>query len=662
MHIRQKLRWGFLAVVLLIWVASYVSVTTFESTLESTIAESSAMLARTTLDGIDSCIQSKLEQVQLYARDLTFEEELAASNRLFDDMDDPEAFILSKDEQWSSAPEDDVTSFMEGLLSTNLSGELRHELQVADFYTAKYGNPVFAEVLVTNKYGANVAVTQKTSDYYQADEKWWQQAKTNGSYVGPVVYDRSTQAHAMKIACRIDDPNGEFAGVVKAALNVQEIARLVKEATRNSEYNTTEVRLLNRSGRIICKVCAYGEYCETLGFDDSLARINSDSGYFIADGSAEGHSGRDTREKLVCYAHSSGYWDYAGVGWILAIEYLTDEVYAPVASLKRQVFSISILGTLLAALMGMLISRSVFRPIGKLRDAAISIREGQLDKKIEITSNDEVGQLARAFQEMTLDLGRNIEKLAQSNQQLQEFTYVASHDLREPMRKISSFGNLLSESLEGKLDQDEQENLHFMIDGAERMEKMIEELLVYSRVSTKEVSREPVDLNDTIAQLKSLELAIKLEESGGRVFVPEPLPLVAADPVQIRQLMQNLVSNALKYHKEDAPPEVVITAEYRDSQTVRINIEDNGIGIKPENFKNVFVMFRRLHSRDRYGGTGIGLAVCRRIVERHGGDIGVASTYGEGSTFWFTLSQGCEAELQQENADSQVNSESGPTQ
>jgi len=229
------------------------------------------------------------------------------------------------------------------------------------------------------------------------------------------------------------------------------------------------------------------------------------------------------------------------------------------------------------------------------------------------------------------------EKLIQSNQQLQEFTYIASHDLREPTRKITSFGQLLAGSLAEKLNDDERENLNFMIDGADRMQQMIEALLLYSRVTTKGVHFEQLDVNEIIQQLKELELAVRLEETKGTISVPEPLPAVKGDATQIRQLLQNLISNALKYHKKDTLPEVTIRAHKEDKGMVRVEVQDNGIGIKREQHNKLFVMFRRLHSRDEYEGTGIGLAVCKRIIERHGGEIGIESTYGQGSTFWFTL-------------------------
>ncbi len=283
------------------------------------------------------------------------------------------------------------------------------------------------------------------------------------------------------------------------------------------------------------------------------------------------------------------------------------------------------------------------------RDSALVEAKEQLETKVR----ERTAELSTANSKLTSEIEERKKvmeslkyvnnKLIQSNQQLQEFTYVASHDLREPTRKISSFGQMLAESLGDKLENDDKENLNFMIDGAERMQQMIEALLTYSRVSTKGVTSEKVDLNEIIKQLKELELAVKLEETNGTVSVPEPLPEVFADPAQVRQLLQNLISNALKYHKKDVVPEVTVRAQKQDNGMVRLEIQDNGIGIKAEQYKNVFIMFRRLHSRSEYEGTGIGLAVCKRIVERHGGEINVSSVCGQGSTFWFTMptSQAC---------------------
>ncbi len=173
---------------------------------------------------------------------------------------------------------------------------------------------------------------------------------------------------------------------------------------------------------------------------------------------------------------------------------------------------------------------------------------------------------------------------------------------------------------------------------------MIEGLLMYSRLTTREVSPEVVDLNEAVEQLLQLELAALLEEEAATVEVPQPLPKVWAVPVQMNQLLQNLINNGIKYHREGIQPRIVITAEQIAQDILRIEVEDNGIGIKEEFHRDIFAMFRRLHSRRDYQGSGIGLAVCKKIVEKHGGQIGVESKEGEGASFWFTLSLAHQAE------------------
>ena len=149
-----------------------------------------------------------------------------------------------------------------------------------------------------------------------------------------------------------------------------------------------------------------------------------------------------------------------------------------------------------------------------------------------------------------------------------------------------------------------------------------------------------MDLNEVIKDLKSLELATLLDETKGTIRIPEPLPPVQGDPPQMHQLFQNLVGNGLKFHREGIPPEIAIHAHRVEGDMIRVEVEDNGIGIDKEYHEQVFTMFRRLHSRAHYEGTGIGLAICKKIVNRHGGDIGIKSTPGKGSTFWFTLPRG----------------------
>jgi light-regulated signal transduction histidine kinase (bacteriophytochrome) len=229
------------------------------------------------------------------------------------------------------------------------------------------------------------------------------------------------------------------------------------------------------------------------------------------------------------------------------------------------------------------------------------------------------------------------EKLEVTNKELEQFAYIASHDLREPLRKITAFGGLLKESLKGRLDQDDRENLDFMIDGATRMQNIIDDLLSYSRLTTQAKPFDTVDLNETVKQLSLFELSEALKETGGIVEIEGSLPKVAGDESQIRQLLQNLIGNGIKFHLKNKPPAIIIRAKASEEGNIRIEVVDNGIGIDEKFYEKIFIMFTRLHSRSEYDGTGIGLAICKKIVERHGGQIGVVSKPGEGSTFWFTL-------------------------
>lgn len=218
-----------------------------------------------------------------------------------------------------------------------------------------------------------------------------------------------------------------------------------------------------------------------------------------------------------------------------------------------------------------------------------------------------------------------------------DFVHTVSHDLREPLRKISSFGLLLKESLGDKLEEEDQENLQCMIDGAKRMARMLEEILTYSRVCTKTVSARMVDLNELVEQLKEGELGILLEETGATLEIPEPLPKVLADDILIQQLLQHLVIRAIKCRRQDVTPRILIRAEQIDSGEIRIDVQDNGRGLETKDDEDVFRMFARLYREQEKEEAGTGLAVCKKIVDKHGGRMGFASEAGTGSTFWFTL-------------------------
>jgi PAS domain S-box-containing protein len=230
-------------------------------------------------------------------------------------------------------------------------------------------------------------------------------------------------------------------------------------------------------------------------------------------------------------------------------------------------------------------------------------------------------------------LKQKTEELARSNQDLEQFASVASHDLQEPLRMVTSYVQLLARRYQSRLDADAEEFINFAVDGATRMHTLINDLLAYSRVGTGGKPFEPTNC-ETILQQSLDNLQVTMEESGA-VVTHDSLPTVMADDLQLGQLFQNLIGNAIKFHGEE-PPRVHVSARPEGDRWI-FSVRDNGIGIAPEFTERIFIIFQRFHSREEYPGTGIGLAVCKKIVECHGGRIWVESELGKGATFYFTL-------------------------
>jgi len=302
----------------------------------------------------------------------------------------------------------------------------------------------------------------------------------------------------------------------------------------------------------------------------------------------------------------------------------------------------------------------ILRKVRALVGATRKVAAGNLKARTETAYDEgELGELAHAFDEMAESLEQRVaerqraeaelksvnesleqrvakrtRELKRSNEELEQFAYVASHDLQEPLRMVTSYMQLLRQRYKQKLDHDADEFINFALDGAERMQRLIVDLLTYSRVGTKAKALVPTNLNEVLDRsLRNLTVAI--EESGAKITSAE-LPNVPGDGVQLTQLFQNLIGNAIKF-RSDRPLEIRIGVQ-QEAAGWHFTVSDNGIGIPKKDFERIFIIFQRLHTRDKYPGTGIGLSVCKKIVERHGGRIWVESEEGRGTTFHFTVS------------------------
>ncbi|HJT24367.1 MAG TPA: PAS domain S-box protein, partial [bacterium] len=276
---------------------------------------------------------------------------------------------------------------------------------------------------------------------------------------------------------------------------------------------------------------------------------------------------------------------------------------------------------------------------GRVEDEGLRLRKdgSRFWADVILTAlKDEHGNL-KGFVKITRDVTerKRLEDVMRSNTELQQFANVASHDLQEPLRMVSNYVQLIAEKYQGKLDADADEFIGFAVDGAHRMQALINGLLDYARVESRGKPFQTVDFKRVFESVVA-NLKMKIEETSAEI-IHGTLPKVSGDPLQLVQLLQNLFGNALKFHSSQKP-KIHFSAQNKDKEWI-FECRDNGIGIDPKYFDRIFVIFQRLHSRNEYEGMGMGLAICKRIVERHGGRIWVESEEGKGSSFYFTLPQ-----------------------
>ena len=391
--ISTKLIAGFTLVILLMVTLSLYITSISQHSLRQSVGNSSTFLAEEMLKRIDNSIYFDIEKLQILSNNTLVKQTLSASNREFQKLDDINEYIRHEDGKWISVPKDQITPFMQDLINNALSNKLRREL--IQFHVKKYGYSVFEEIFITNKFGANIAQTRKTTDYQQDDEAWWQTTASIGHYVGDVAYDESTDSYGITVGIRIDDEKGITLGILKAILSIKEVIREVEIYLK--KYESTSTILLTRDGFLLYRTSPY-KFLEKLPnkyLMNILHRsgMQNEKGYFTAE-----DGGID---RLFSYAHSKGYREFAGLGWIIVVAHDEAELLKPAFILRNTTLAASLILILLSIIIALFISRTITKPLAKLSKSAETIGKGDLDHRIESSSKDEIGELAAAFNRMT---------------------------------------------------------------------------------------------------------------------------------------------------------------------------------------------------------------------------------------------------------------------
>ncbi|MCP4453327.1 MAG: HAMP domain-containing protein, partial [Planctomycetes bacterium] len=392
MKIHGRILLAFLGLGAAISIAAYVSLSVSQHTLIDSIGKHSVELANTTLNHVYDSIQQRMEDLQCRSLPLGEHPILAESNKRFDQENDVNDLILPLEADWKKTERTDA---VRAIASNTLSTSLANDIECTEYYMAKQGHVGFGEVFVTNRFGANVAQTSMTSDYFQGDEFWWQHARDHGTYVGQIQYDESTRLYAVDLVIRLDNEAGDFAGVLKAVYNVRHLTSILESVKYGSVYDSARLQLITGE-QVIFDTHSKLLPGPPLALAIEQALSTAEGGY--------GQFQLANPKRLVAF-YSGFYCDRPGtLDTTLVLTYDCSEILAPTAMLKGQFIGVVIFLIACAIIGGQTLANSISRPLLALKNMAFSISCGNLSTSSRISATGEIGELADSFERMSREL------------------------------------------------------------------------------------------------------------------------------------------------------------------------------------------------------------------------------------------------------------------
>lgn len=579
----------------------------FTGILEQTAGTTTQTIALTAGHEIQDEINNKIEVLDIYFKNnKELKQVLKESNKEFENYTNITQRLLELDALWRDKESQESKDFKNEIIQNNQSKEL---IALMDEIERLQGLSVFPEIFVTNKYGANVAQTGETSDYYQADEGWWHKGKDLGYYLDEAEYDESADTFARPIILKIED-NGEFLGVIKFVLNLELIENILLHVSE--ENDELKVVLLNEKGE------AYLATHENISVVKQA--MMEKNGYQIAeDGSIQSYAQINEKGQYISY-----------LDVILVVNTLEKET-ASFQNLIDQMVTFIIILSILTAIIAMLLASRFTNSLVKLTESAHKIGEGKLktpiDQKI-LKSKTEIGKLANAFEQMRSKLNKKIEDIEQLNDQKSRLLTQLAHDLKTPLVPIIA---VIPELMKEENEHERKEILKMLSNSSNRLNKLVKQTLTLLMLSSEKYklakrSADPKKLFEETIKKKAKNKNIKKDFND--------VVSIHIDKQRIIEAIESLIDNAEKYSPKDSQIEYKLR---QDADYIVFSVKDQGPGIPKDKQSKVFEEFYKADWSRHESSSGLGLALVKRIVELHNGTVFVESEEGKGSTFGFRL-------------------------
>ena len=424
MKVKYKLASGFIAVASLIWIVGIITVIVSRNNLKNTIEQYSTASITRISHYIDKEIYSKIEYFLLRSKGAMLQRETATSNTYYSRQKNPLKRILEIDSEWKALRKEQSNSLIDSLINKELTTALKAEIQ---FFDKKHKQRIISEILVTDSLGALVSQTTKASDYYQADEEWWQKAKSDGLYVTEFTYDESSSTYAMEICIRVEDQQGRFIGVLKAVVCLENLLKSVEEYLAEdvlSQEIDANYIIFDKAGKIFYSSKDYK-------FLDQYPHAGEINEYFSKNTNHYESVSPNSKKILVFFRKLNGYREFTGFGWTLAIEYSEADVFSTIYILRNQIIISFLVITILAILISLFISEKILKPVKELFNATTRIGDGNYNHHLEVFSNDEFGELSRSFNNMSKKINDNNLKIMMQNEEMKQINQSLQDEIAE---------------------------------------------------------------------------------------------------------------------------------------------------------------------------------------------------------------------------------------